>query len=227
MEEDQSPFKIELENVISQVKVFLKKPIFIGLSILFIISLASTYYILFMWNAKPSMSKTNSANFVLPSVPDVSPSLSPSFTPTPTASATPTPVSASDPTSKWSTFTNSVYRYSIKYPPGWVAGYINSTDPLIPNFVSINPSTASASLNSITISYTTRTAAQLAAIYGTSSATLTIATQSASEYDQQDSSGNKSVSIILEEPTYAYVFYAMDQYKTLLLQMLSTLILNP
>ncbi len=226
MEEDQSPFKVELENLLSQAKTFIKKPMFIGLSVLFIVSLISTYYILFMWNTTSTINHTNPANFSLPPVSSPTPILSPTFTPTPAASVTPSAVM--DPTSSWNTFINKIYRYSIKYPNDWTASYVNSSDPLIPNFVSINPATASAKINAITISYTTRTNAQLAAIYGsTSSGTLTIASQSATEYDQQDSDGNKSLSIILEEPTYAYIFYAMDQYKSLLLQMLSTLVLNP
>ena len=226
MEEQQSPFKVELESLISHIKTGFKNPVVIGLVVLFVISFISTFYILFLWKSASPSTQIKSANFALPPVKKASATPTPNLAPTPTASATPTPTLGL--TSSWSTFTNAEYRYAIKYPPGWMVSYVNSTDPLIPNFVTINQSTASAKLNSITISYTTRTNGQLTAIYGsTNSATLMVASQSATEYDQQDSDGNKSISIVLEEPSYAYIFYAMAQYKSLLLQMLSTFVLNP
>ena len=221
--DEQSPFKLELEDLWLQLRTFLKNPLVIGLAVLFLISVSSSVYILFNWNS-PVSSTVPPANFVLSTQKPThtSPSPVPDFTPTPLASptSTPTPQVINIP---WLTYSNTVEKYSLKYPPDWSLSDTGSTDPLVTSFVIFYPSTQSASLDPITISTTTRTSVELATIYGSSSAqVLTIASQSANEYDSQNSDGVQSVSIVLPGNNFSFIFYALKQYRDLLLQMLNT-----
>ena len=55
-------------------------------------------------------------------VPSVDPSVAPIATPTPTPAATPTPTASPTPTPEpWQSYTSKKLKYSIKYPPGWIA----------------------------------------------------------------------------------------------------------
>jgi PsbP-like protein len=86
------------------------------------------------------------------STPSVTPSAAPLATPSPTPAATPTPTPMPSPTptpEPWQSFTSKKLRYSIKYPPDWVAtpatpGYGDSLDDRGATFVFIDRDVVSA-----------------------------------------------------------------------------------
>lgn len=208
-----------------------KNPLYIGLFILFLFSGGSSVYILFAsQNALPSLPTFDQISpAVVLSSPSPSPIVlvvaSPSATSILSATSFPSPT-PKDPLSGWNTYTNTTYKYSIKYPAGWVATDTISTDPLIPSYIIFGPTASASSSGKITISYTTRTTDQLAAIYGVAAQAMTVDNINAAEYQQTDSDGNKSVSVIIPFNTNALIFYSENQYQDILMEMLGTVQLS-
>ena len=89
---------------------------------------------------------------VASSTPSVEPSVAPEATPTPTPAATPTPTPTPSPTptpEPWQAYTSKKLKYSMKYPPDWVAtpatpGYGDSFDDRGSTFVFIDRDVVSA-----------------------------------------------------------------------------------
>lgn len=221
---EQSAFSTEIESVWENIRRFAKNPVYLGITIVFLLSVGVSSYILFFWHVQSPVSH-NPANLALPAK-----------TPAPTQTVqsvplalSPTPVATTAAYSffNWKTYTSTRSGYTVQYPKDWIASASASTDPLITDLAIFRPATSSASTKAITVSTTTRTAAELLSIYGNNGTALTIASQSATEYDRKDSDGNQSVSIILTESSVSYVFYSLSQYRSLLLQMLTTFQLSP
>jgi hypothetical protein len=76
------------------------------------------------------------------STPSIEPSVAPLATPTPTPAATPTPSPTPTP-EPWQSYTSKKLKYSVKYPPDWVAtpstpGYTDSFDDRGSTFVFVD-----------------------------------------------------------------------------------------
>jgi len=202
----------------------LKSPVYLTVIVFALISFSASAYILFFSGSQPISTSSSQSTLILPtSTPTPLPTVAPSsISPTPAATITPTP--ASDPTANWSTYINSSYGYSIKYPTDWVATNQGQLDPLTPSFIVFNPNVASSSAQSITLSYSTRTAAQLSAIYGAPSSgqSISIFNLTGTQYNLKNSDGVQSINVILPLTANNMIFYSMQQYQSTLQQMLGT-----
>lgn len=158
----------------------------------------------------------------------------PTSTPSPTSAI---PTKASAPTTvpiatkipekvvNWQTYTNSQYKYAIKYPPDWLVTNLGSLEPLIPNYIVFNPVTASASARSVTISVSTRTYAEQLT-FGASSSAITVAGIAGTKQFFKDSDGNQSTAVILPRSSNLLVIRAKTKYLTIFNQMLTTVTLT-
>jgi len=212
----------ELKNNLLRI---VKSPLYISLFVLFLLSGGSSAYILFSShnNAPVIVPPKQPSGTVVIAHPTPTDALLPVTTNaplvSPTDSPTPTPV---DPTTSWRTYTNTTYGYSIKYPPDWVASDSGQLEPLIPSYILFNPIGSSAASRSITISYTTRTSAQLGAIYGIAGKQMTVDNFSATEYNETDSDGNQTTTVIFPVGINALLFFSQNQYEATLMNMLGT-----
>lgn len=149
----------------------------------------------------------------------VFPTRIPTDTPTPQPSATPVPTTVS---TAWKTYNNSVYNYSIKYPPAWTVRNLGALEPLIPSYVVFNPETASQSARSITISISTRSYTDQLALAASNSATTVGGITGTKQYFR-DSDGNTSTVITLPRTNNLLVLRAKTAYLSIFNQMLTTL----
>lgn len=226
------------DQQIPQAKPFAFKPppryigknLIIIVAFLVIISLGSTTYMLLSPKQNINPSPINSINEII-TLPSVTPESKASvlnldatpakITQTATSSATPT----TDPTNNWNTFTNSNYKYSVKYPLDWTVQNLGQLEPKVPDYVVFNPKNATSTAKMITISYSTRTYDEAMAIGATNSEIIKVGTISAAKKIEQDSNRNEVIHIIipLKNNTNTLIFYAKSAYKTIFDQMLPTL----
>jgi hypothetical protein len=170
----------------------------------------------------------------LPSLTDFSPAV---LTPTPTATSTaavtlstPTasPTATPDTTAGWKTYPNSIYGYSIKYPPTWTATDLGQLEPKVPSFVTLNPSGSSPSATlAITVSSSTRTYAENLALKSKTTTAVIISGVTASKTNEKDSDGNQSISIVIPGSTYTYILVAKKAYESNFNQIYPTFKLLP
>lgn len=122
----------------------------------------------------------------------------------------------------WKTYTNTTYKYSIKYPPDWMARDLGALEPKIPSYIAFNAKTASASARHITISITTRTYQEQLAL-GASSSAITVGGISGTKQTFKDSDGNTSTVVVLPRTNNLLVLRAKTAYLTTFNLMLSAL----
>jgi len=177
-------------------------------------------------NDKKIQPKAQALN--LPPLGQLSPVLSPTPTATPEASLlTPTasPTAIPDPTATWNTYTNTTYGYSIKYPPDWTATDLGQLEPKVPSFVTLNPNTEKASPSaalSITISSSTRTATEVAALKSKTRQSITVSGLTGIKTTERDSDGNESLHVVLYGKNYVYIFVGKKKYETIFNQIFPT-----
>lgn len=207
----------------------INKTIIISIVVLTIISLGSTTYMLVSPKQKKNLSSNELVNetIIMPSAaPEDNTSVSNLDTPAKiTSTPTITPAPTTDPTNNWNTYTNSNYKYSIKYPLDWTVKNLGQLEPKVPSFVVFNPKDATETAKMITISYSTRTYDEAMAIGATNSEIIKVGTISAAKKTEQDSNRNELIHIIipLKNNTNTLIFYAKSAYKTIFDQMLPTL----
>lgn len=170
-------------------------------------------------NDKKTQTKAQAVN--LPPFEQLNQSLlSPTPTATPEASLlTPTasPTAIPDPTAGWKVYTNSIYGYSIKYPPDWTATDLGQLEPKVPSFVTLNPNTEKASPSaalSITISSSTRTATEVAALKSQTRQSITVSGLTGIKTTERDSNGNESLHVVLYGKNYVYILVGKKKYES-------------
>ncbi|MBI4084546.1 MAG: hypothetical protein HY431_01430 [Candidatus Levybacteria bacterium] len=132
---------------------------------------------------------------------------------TPTASPTATP----DPTAGWNTYTNTTYGYSIKYPLDWTATDLGQLEPKVPSFVTLNPTSEKASPSaalSITISSSTRTATEVAALKSKTRQSITVNTLTGIKTTEKNSDGDESFHVVLYGTKYVYILVGKKKYES-------------
>ena len=139
-------------------------------------------------------------------------------TPTPTFTPTPT----TDPAAGWPSYTNSVFSYSVKYPPDWKAADQGALEPKTPSYVVFNPQTATQSARSIAISVSTRTYQEQLDIVKVNGKSIIVAGITGTQQDLQDSGRNQTTRIIIPGASSLYIFDAKKTYSSTLTQMLET-----
>lgn len=144
-------------------------------------------------------------------------------TPMPTFPPPDTPTPTPNVGTDWTTYPNSTFGYSIKYPPNWVVVNLGPVEPLIPNYVVFNPNTATSSARSITIAVSNRTYEDQLLINNANEQPITAGGVKGALQNLQDSDGNQSISVVLPLKKNLLVFSADTQYSTILNFMLSTL----
>lgn len=222
---------------------FLNKSVVVGIATLAIISLGATAYLLFLPKQKeepapPPMAYTkplikptviptqantvSSVAGVLPTSTSVA-SAGSQITVTKSAS---TP--AIDPFASWNVYNNPRYGYSIKYPKDWTVKNYGQIEPKVIDYIVFNPSTASSSAKTVSISYSTRTYDEAMEIGATTSESITVDGVKGAKKSEQDSGGNVTQHIILplNSKLNTIVIYAQDKYKDTFTQMLSTFKFN-
>lgn len=211
-------------SFLSKLKIFLSANKFatIFITVLGVISFATTTYLLMANKKAPLSNKSFQENIVPTSTMAPSPqkiiptNTQPPSTPTPTIVLT-------NPTATWSAFTSSKYSYSIKYPPNWNAQITAQQDPKILEYVVFNPVATKAGTLSITLSYGTRTYAQALALDPQAGESMIVASASATKKNSKDSNGYKAVNVIVPFGLNTIIFNAKDAYLSLFNQMLTTL----
>lgn len=151
--------------------------------------------------------------------PIVSPSTKKATKPTAGPTATPTPPPS---VTSWKTYTNSIYRYNIKYPPAWTVQNLGSLEPKVPSYIVFNPSSASSSARSITVLVSTRTYAEQLAL-GASGSAITVAGIKGTKQSFQDSDGNTSTAVVLPRTGSLLVLRSKTAYLNIFNIMLTTL----
>ena len=146
-------------------KVKVHKTAIILSSIGFMILLGMSLYIISQ-SQKSLVSPATQENLPIITLPSTSPTKTASASPTLTSTPSPTP----NPTQNWKTYTNSTYKYNIKYPSDWIAKDLGVLEAKIPSYIAFNAITASASARHITISVTTRAYQEQLALGASSSA---------------------------------------------------------
>jgi len=195
------------------------KSIIIIISILSILSLSATGYILLANKKTEIRSEASTPQTLIISTPI--PTIQPT-TMLPTSLLTPTLAPTLSPTATWSAFVSSKYSYSIKYPPLWTAQIIIQQDPKILEYVVFNPVATKAGILSITLSYGTRTYSEALALDPQIGESVIVASVSARKKNNKDSNGNKSTNIIVPFGVNTIIFNSKDTYLSLFNQMLTT-----
>lgn len=154
-------------------------------------------------------------------LPTPAPFISPTKKPLAPAAILPTPT-PNPQVATWKTYTNTTYKYTIKYPPDWTARDLGVLEPKIPSYIAFNATNASQSARHITISTTTRTYQEQLAL-GASGSAVTIAGITGTKQSFQDSDGNTSTVVILPRSSNLLVLRAKTAYLTTFNLMLSTL----
>lgn len=224
----QQPQPVQQPVAFKQMPLRINKNLIIIIAILAVLSLGSTTYMLISPKIeKPSTPTqvTNKTATLLSIVPvyktsAASPEATIKF---PLIEITPKPTT--DPTNNWNTYTNSNYKYSIKYPLDWTVQNLGQLETKVPSFIVFNPKDATSTARMITISYSTRTYDEALSIGATNSETIKIGTISAAKKIEQDSNRNEVIHIIipLKNNTNTLIFYAKSSYKTIFDQMLPAL----
>lgn len=174
-------------------------------------------YILISPSRKTLVAPATIENPLKPLVPTIAKTKTTTALPSPTLTPIPTL-----PSTSWKTYTNSLYGYSIKYPPDWTAKDLGALEPKIPSYIVFNPTTASASARSITISVSIRTYAEQLALAASGSAT-TVGGITGTKQSFQDSDGNTSTVVTLPRTNTLLVLRAKTKHLTVFNQMLTTL----
>ncbi|HSA84174.1 MAG TPA: hypothetical protein VLF20_04795 [Patescibacteria group bacterium] len=138
---------------------------------------------------------------------------------TPTALPTPLPATA------WKTYTNSLYGYTIKYPPDWTVQNLGQLEPKVPSYIAFIPPSASSGARLITVTISTRTYQEQLAL-GSSSSAITAAGITGTKQFFQDSNGKQSTAVILPRTNNLLILRAKTEALSMFNLMLSTLTSN-
>ncbi len=200
------------------------KYIIIFLSIVALISLSSSVYILASQN-KTTLSTNNLPrqpvnNVATPTI-TIAEEKDSSANTNPSPPLQPTPTI--NPINGWQTYTSTAYGFTIKYPGDWLVKNTAQQDPKILEYVVFTPksTTASAELT-ISLSHQTRTYQEALAIDPQVGEKITVASVSGTKKIQKDSNGNTTINVILPVNTKTIIFYAREKYQDIFYQMLST-----
>ena len=184
--------------------------------ILCLASLGSAIYFLVLHNKDAEL-----RNGFLPQNIITSPS------PTPTPQELPKDI---EETSNWNIYSNSQYRYSIKYPLDWNGVITPQGDPKILEYVVFNPLSATkAGELSITLTYTTRSYKEVLDSDPQPGESIAVASVTATRKLKQDSQHNIFISVAIPFGGVAntLILYGKETHKDIFNQMLSTLNLSP
>lgn len=161
---------------------------------------------------------STSVNLIKENVPRIPP-------PTPTPQELPRDL---EETSDWNIYSNSKYRYSIKYPLDWNGVITPQGDPKILEYVVFNPLSATkAGELSITLTYTTRSYKEILDADPQPGETIIVSSTSATRKLKEDSQRNILISVALPHNSNTFVLLGKEKYKDIFNQMLSTLNLTP
>lgn len=153
-----------------------------------------------------------------PSPTMIPPIFVPSVEPSPTIIPTETPVP--DPLPGWNAYV-STKGYYMKYPADWTARVTQQSDPKIMEYVVFNPRTANSGELAITLTYSTRTTAELIA---TTSASEKISVGGIGSTRQtiQNSDGQVSTKVVIPYGANTVQFVGKSTYQSTFTQMLSS-----
>jgi hypothetical protein len=191
------------------------KTVYIIIIIIFVLSISSSAYLFFapstVFNPGAQPSPT-----LRPAMPTVTSEPTPSGEPTPTNTPAPlqSPTPTPDYTAGWSKYSNYEYKFSFLYPPGWKVTDTGNLEPKVPSYLSINQSTASASLHSITVSSSTRTYDEESVLHSSTRTSLIVNGLSGFKTEEKNSEGSMSIHVVLKGSTYTYILIGKKTYES-------------
>ena len=212
----------------------LPKTVYIAIAGIFILAVGSTAYFYFAPSGflKPKPKTEVNQNAALEDMygPAKAPTPTPTRgvilvdAPTPTGTFIGSPTPTPDVTVSWLTYRNLAYKYSFKYPPDWTVTDTGNLEPLIPSYLTINPSstaTPSTALN-ITIGSSTRTFDEEVALRSSMRTSVTVNGLTGSLTEQKDSGNNIKYNLVLKGTSYTYIFVGKSQYYSIFAPFYST-----